>query len=416
MSRRGSSERDMDPFTMVFDSFQASLSRKNDQSDKAALLEEKVSMFMRKDLQNAATARLKRIQKMRRLTLTRLATKIHQNRVKMDAIESSHFQALTTAVRHRNATERRLMQQVLGADRRMRELIFEILGEYGKSDVRVKRRQEYIHFTARLKLVARISFLRWQRFVLYLCDLLSSAGQHSNNHEPSSQTTATTAAGAGNEEPLVTVTGKVLSPETDMLEWIRVRNAVDHHLHQLRSPVMITSIVKITKTQRVRRPLPNKEGKSSLPLPLVPTIPTPMMRPGSRGGVTSPPITFQGVITRPSEFATSLGRLHAWIAKDMKKESVGHTIATNSVNESNSSNGNKLMSNGVTSRANANIPSQTLSFRPISNDMLSIAPIQWLHPPSYFPNIWESIYRDSLAAITGTVTPFVLSFIYPPYD
>ena len=384
----------MDPFTMVFDSFQASLNQKNDQQEKASVLEEKVSLFMRKDLQNAALARLQRIQEMRRLTLTRLATRIHQNRKKMDAMESSHFQALTTAVRHRNATERRLMQQVLGADRRMRELIFEILGEYGKSDVRVKRRQEYIHFTARLKLVARISLLRWQRFVLHLCDLLTNAGHQNSNHELSNATTTTSA-----EEPLVTVSGKVLSPETDMLEWIRVRNAVDHHLHQLRAPVMITSIVKITKTHRVRKPLPNKDGKTTIPLPLVPS--SSAMRPGSRGGISSSTITFQGVITRPSEFATSLGRLQGWIAKDVKKESGGYNTSTSTSNESNSSNGGKLLGHGASRTNNPNIPSHTLSFRPISNEMLSIAPIHWMHPPSYYPNIWESIYRDSLAALTG---------------
>ena len=103
MSQKGINlNGEFDPFSMVFDSFQASLSNK---SERGAFLEEKLSNFMKKDLQKAASSRLQRVQQMRRLAMTRLATGLYQGEKKMDAVTSSHFEALTTAARHRNATE-----------------------------------------------------------------------------------------------------------------------------------------------------------------------------------------------------------------------------------------------------------------------------------------------------------------------
>jgi len=239
------SSRDGDPFNLVFAAFTASLKDCRDDASagagaaaplthahahakggaaaRVAALGDKVSAFMRADLQRSATQRLQRVQHLRGLALARLATSVQQQSKKLDAVASSHFHALASAVRHRNATERRLMQQVLGSDRRMRELIFEILGEYGKSDVRVKRRQEYVVFTARMKLVTRISLLRWQRFALFLCSELSASAHAAG--PPHSLHRSNPGHGHGDaptdgeaSAATAVVVGTVLSPDADSAE------------------------------------------------------------------------------------------------------------------------------------------------------------------------------------------------------
>ena len=50
----------------------------------------------------------------------------------------------------------------------MKDLVFEVIGEYGKSNVRLNRRQEYLRKTGRAKVLACIWTHNWQKFSLRL--------------------------------------------------------------------------------------------------------------------------------------------------------------------------------------------------------------------------------------------------------
>ena len=54
---------------------------------------------------------------------------------------------------HGQVVLRRLKQQKEGAERRLRELLYEIIGEYGKSEMRVNRRHTYLKYASRVNMM-----------------------------------------------------------------------------------------------------------------------------------------------------------------------------------------------------------------------------------------------------------------------
>jgi hypothetical protein len=58
-----------------------------------------------------------------------------------------------------------LQNQSCGAERRMRELVFEVIGEYGKSILRSKRRHLYLKFSNRVDRIWSILVMRWKLFI-----------------------------------------------------------------------------------------------------------------------------------------------------------------------------------------------------------------------------------------------------------
>jgi hypothetical protein len=62
------------------------------------------------------------------------------------------------------ASIRRLANQKSNADKRLRELVFEIIGEYGKSSLRITRRRSYLHKVGCVKLILNAWCLQWAKF------------------------------------------------------------------------------------------------------------------------------------------------------------------------------------------------------------------------------------------------------------
>ena len=85
------------------------------------------------------------------------------------AIKSSYEKSKELCQRQQNISKRRIEQHVETSERRMRELVFEIIGEYGKSNIRINRRQQIIKFISRLKVVCSVWQVQWDRFCLRLC-------------------------------------------------------------------------------------------------------------------------------------------------------------------------------------------------------------------------------------------------------
>lgn len=68
----------------------------------------------------------------------------------------------------RLVAKKRLMNQKSFAEKRLKELVFEVIGEYGKSNVRFSRRAEYLKQAGKSKLLMSAWSLRWARWCLRL--------------------------------------------------------------------------------------------------------------------------------------------------------------------------------------------------------------------------------------------------------
>lgn len=101
-----------------------------------------------------------------------LATKttaVSEGPAVIDAVKLSRNYATDVCKRQSTTIRRRLFHQKEIAERRMRELVFELIGEYAKSNTRLTRRQEYLKFTSRISVTWHIWKLQWDRFALRLC-------------------------------------------------------------------------------------------------------------------------------------------------------------------------------------------------------------------------------------------------------
>lgn len=71
----------------------------------------------------------------------------------------------------------RLHNQRLRAEKRLKELVFEIFGEYAKTKIRVVRRKQFLQLDQNMKIALNVWKLRWRRFCLKLSsDLFYSCG------------------------------------------------------------------------------------------------------------------------------------------------------------------------------------------------------------------------------------------------
>lgn len=85
----------------------------------------------------------------------------------MDALGTvslSKEESLNSCNSQSYASMRRLAIQKSNADKRLRELIFEIIGEYGKSSLRITRRRSYLHKVGCVKLILNAWCLQWAKF------------------------------------------------------------------------------------------------------------------------------------------------------------------------------------------------------------------------------------------------------------
>jgi hypothetical protein len=70
---------------------------------------------------------------------------------------------------------KQLQNQSSISERRLRELVFEVIGEYGKSIIRAKRRHLYLRLSNRIDRVWSIHIMRWK---IFMCRLIYEAFCH----------------------------------------------------------------------------------------------------------------------------------------------------------------------------------------------------------------------------------------------
>jgi hypothetical protein len=83
-------------------------------------------------------------------------------------LEGSHKLNVAVSKQYEHVMMRRLATQKNSSEKRMRDLVFEVIGEYGKSNIRILRRQQYLRKTGRTKIVLAVWTMNWQKFALRL--------------------------------------------------------------------------------------------------------------------------------------------------------------------------------------------------------------------------------------------------------
>ena len=351
-----------DPFRIVFDVFQSSLSGATSvDCDKRSSTESSnnddiFSSATEKELHQSVLSRLGNVKILRELTMQRLSSKLLLDTAKIGVIESSHCQAEANCLRHEELTKRRLGEQLLAAERSMRELVFEIIGEYGKSEVRISRRQYYLLNIAQLKLIRRISQLRWQRFSLRLCDSLSCRPPASCDQIRMDQTTARE----------YRITGKILCPTDDNLEITSIASSLGGILKKRSlqaSPVLnILAVVKLSRVQYHQKKVRLSSFSTGSDCATNNSSPrlinldgrAPMQRLISSHHRSEDAL----VISTPAEFQIIIDRLLKWI-----KDDDFYDVSLSKVDKTEFD----------------------------SNKFLSSYHIAWLHPPSYYPMLWGKV-------------------------
>lgn len=362
-------------FEFTFEILQASLASgriigDNPNSDPSSLgrppnvekfeMEEKIKKYdasigsmVRQDLRQSCRNRLEEVKRLRHLTLTKCALNIDTQDRSASAVTHSQARARSACYRQEIAAKRRLQLQVETAERRMRELVFEILGEYGKSNVRLRRRQEYIKFTNRIYIAWIVWKTQWERFALRLC---FESCRNLDVESKSSQCDQ--------------LKSRVLCCVDDSSEIQAVDTKVRRRLASSISPdSKIITVVKITKS--------SNSGAG-----------------GSGGdGTRAGPVV---VATTLSDVAGFSDILRAWVTKS-------NVLVPNSSSKTNLSppksstkaSDTTTCDNGSTSAASTTSASATALKNKEADiklkEFLSSSVVEWLHPASYYPSHWDTL-------------------------
>jgi hypothetical protein len=107
---------------------------------------------------------------------------MHLHRQSMQQVEASAKRMLASCTQQRVLSSQRLQQQETLSDRRLQDLVFEVVGEYGKAMLRAQRREDYLRNVRRVDVVVCTWRLLWRRFTMRLrFDLTKKIISNSNN-------------------------------------------------------------------------------------------------------------------------------------------------------------------------------------------------------------------------------------------
>lgn len=402
-----------DSFTVVFDVFQSLLSNKKlvdpQKNENYSNDLDKLSMITNNEFKNNALLRLQRIKKMREFSLQQLSSNVNSDKLILQSIKSSHSQADIVCTRHKNSIERILAQNVQGAERRMRELVFEIIGEYAKSDSRFVRRQEYLLYMKSLKIAWRVNHLRWQRFTVKLCEELhllslplspSLPQIHSHNHHSQSHLICTCNEKINQHR----ITGKVLHYLTDQSEITSVTTALallnnnkysnnynkndrkneSPDKHHTTDDDYFNEIMTIIKISHASSPTHTSNNSSN------------NENNNNNNNDSSNNSNYQKSqnimsknnenfydISTIREFKIAINHLKSW---NKKLNNLSLSYKDKETNDANKSN----------KKGNANSKGRNKNKKNKNNfdifELLSVSSITWLHPASFYPVIWDKIY------------------------
>ena len=343
-------------------------------------MEDVLSALTEKELHDSAVSRLNYIRTMRKLTMKRLKSQFEMESCRVQAIESTYYQADSACLRHKDVISGRLAQQVHGTERRMKELVFEIIGEYAKSEERLSRRQDYLIRAAQLKIVGKVTKLRWQRFLLCLCSdstlsspVLSPGADSSKDVQSGHNIRSSVLCHLNDTSEISVVTGAVN-------RIAGVTSLTASH------PIKLITVVKLS---RFHVPLKRRRVSNIATSPVLPGL-TPIYinqsdlparaLPSDGSSQLYRNINDTCLISTTGDFFKAMGHIESWMKPGL--------------------NSDKTEQNQTFQRT-AKFPNEKESGRSwnFSTKLLSSSPIEYLHPPSYFPSIWQQIHTDELRGV-----------------
>jgi hypothetical protein len=172
--------KEKDIFDLTFEGLCISLTSNNNNdyencnshllnNSKINKYDNKISNNIKSNLNKNAVNRLNEFKKYKNKILGKFKNEIDKEYELDKALNLSSNIAKNLCLNQKKAGENKLKLQKDTAERRLRELVFEIIGEYGKSGMRVEKRQTYLNYFDRIKITSLILQTQWQRFAAILC-------------------------------------------------------------------------------------------------------------------------------------------------------------------------------------------------------------------------------------------------------
>ena len=263
-------------------------------------------------------------------------------------IEGSHRLNVAICKQYEHALERRLVCQRASSERRMKDLVFEVVGEYGKSHIRIARRQEYLRKTGRTKITLSVWTMNWQKFALRLKFDLGQS-MLSDHRIPDHATSAMA---------FNIVQCAHLSCETDKEELESVVKKLSKKSGLVSDKrLVVQSVVRISKS-----------GKD------------------------------KGLIPSSFKIADNVKELHeiitvlkAWMKRSVPPVAQAPNLPGNPAAGRNiSSRGRSAGGNRPKPLPTAAVPAQG----PLLKELLSTSAVSWQHPASFLPSHWDQLYMD----------------------
>lgn len=224
----------MDFFDLTFDTLRSSLVDDREGRKHVSALEminRKFDAVVAKDIVTQSNTQLLDVQSTRQSALNNILDSHAKIRLQAKCLSSSQSVARESCRCVLSSNQRRLKQQITVAENRMRELVFEIVGEYGKGEVRLNRRREYLIRTGELAKVWLITKLMWERFALRLChDISLPDGEKSRRSQLKKAST------------------NILCPVKNKDEWRGLETKVRRLQQAIDDCVVITSMIRVTKS------------------------------------------------------------------------------------------------------------------------------------------------------------------------
>ena len=131
-------------------------------------IEDKLRRDMLYKMKEDADRRLRHIQEVGKATSEQLVEEKRRLKTEETLLREIVTQQYNTAVVRSETIQRRLNMQKQSAERRMRELVFEVIGEYGKSELRMRRRKEYLTYVSTMQHLWMVRKVSWDRFAARL--------------------------------------------------------------------------------------------------------------------------------------------------------------------------------------------------------------------------------------------------------
>lgn len=319
-------------FNMMHSELKAHTIKDLDTLQESSLL----SKLVLRDVKGNSDANINRMQYIRTHLLERFESYLSKLCIESTALQNSCSFALNMCNRQKHVTSFRLDQQYCNAEKRIKELVSEVIGEYGKSGIRVVRRHQFLELEGMVQTIEKIWNLQWDRF---LCNLVMDSTLPITH--------------ADNDFKCDGLNSTVLCPLKDSAIFTKLENKLlKRYGAKLRNQKFVT-VIRLTKAQKSLQSLvPSSNITQELEL-----------------------------AENPVELKRFSHRLRQWC------------IVQNRLGISHQTSSNTFMKQSQPTKASSGSQIERNKLK----NLLRSNVLERCHPPSMCSNIWDSIYASKPA-------------------